>query len=125
MTGCYDSLYQYGLAMWDSIWINAHLATMRAGRYGVIRRAALARQHVYGVLRLRASDAVVILRHGEGRRWMAALFHLRQRWKQLIQATFAPQDAGLLLSLLLGQRIALDERRGLQERGVAVGVFLA
>ena len=28
--------------MWDSIWINAHLATLRQGRYGSIRRAALA-----------------------------------------------------------------------------------
>lgn len=28
--------------MWDSIWINAQLATLRAGKYGVIRRAALA-----------------------------------------------------------------------------------
>ncbi|MBE0620337.1 MAG: imidazolonepropionase [Burkholderiales bacterium] len=28
--------------MWDSIWVNAHLATLRAGRYGVIRRGALA-----------------------------------------------------------------------------------
>ncbi len=28
--------------MWDSIWINAHLATLRAGKYGVIRRGALA-----------------------------------------------------------------------------------
>ena len=28
--------------MWDSIWINAHLATLREGRYGIVRRAALA-----------------------------------------------------------------------------------
>lgn len=42
MTGCYDSLYQYRLAMWDSIWINAHLATLREGKYGIIRRGALA-----------------------------------------------------------------------------------
>ena len=28
--------------MWDSIWINAHLVTMRAGKYGIIRRGALA-----------------------------------------------------------------------------------
>ena len=28
--------------MWDSIWVNAHLATLRDGKYGVIRRAALA-----------------------------------------------------------------------------------
>src|SRR5512133_2093712 len=28
--------------MWDSIWVNAHLATMREGRYGAVRRAALA-----------------------------------------------------------------------------------
>ena len=28
--------------MWDSIWTNAHLATMRDGKYGSVRRAALA-----------------------------------------------------------------------------------
>jgi imidazolonepropionase len=28
--------------MWDSIWINAHLATLREGKYGIIRRGALA-----------------------------------------------------------------------------------
>lgn len=28
--------------MWDSIWINAHLATLREGKYGIVRRAALA-----------------------------------------------------------------------------------
>ena len=28
--------------MWDSIWINAHLATLHAGKYGSIRRGALA-----------------------------------------------------------------------------------
>ncbi len=28
--------------MWDSIWINAHLVTLREGKYGSIRRAALA-----------------------------------------------------------------------------------
>ncbi len=28
--------------MWDSIWVNVHLATMREGSYGVVRRAALA-----------------------------------------------------------------------------------
>ena len=30
--------------MWDSIWVNAHLATLREGRYGVVRRAALGGQ---------------------------------------------------------------------------------
>src|SRR5450759_3289995 len=28
--------------MWDSIWINAHLATLREAKYGIIRRGALA-----------------------------------------------------------------------------------
>jgi len=42
LAGCYDIRYQYRLAMWDSIWINTHLATLREGRYGVVRRAALA-----------------------------------------------------------------------------------
>jgi imidazolonepropionase len=30
--------------MWDSIWLDAHLATLRAGKYGSIRRGALAVQ---------------------------------------------------------------------------------
>lgn len=28
--------------MWDSIWLNAHLATLRQGKYGIIERGALA-----------------------------------------------------------------------------------
>ncbi|MBK5104477.1 MAG: hypothetical protein JJE42_09535, partial [Burkholderiales bacterium] len=28
--------------MWDSIWINAHLATLREGKYNAVRRGALA-----------------------------------------------------------------------------------
>jgi imidazolonepropionase len=28
--------------MWDSIWVNAHLATLREGKYGIITRGALA-----------------------------------------------------------------------------------
>lgn len=31
--------------MWDSIWLNAHLATMRAGKYSSIKRGALAAHH--------------------------------------------------------------------------------
>jgi imidazolonepropionase len=31
-----------GTAMWDSIWVNAHLATLAGGRYGAIRDGAIA-----------------------------------------------------------------------------------
>lgn len=31
-----------GTVMWDSIWVNAHLATLAGGRYGVVRDGAIA-----------------------------------------------------------------------------------
>ncbi len=71
---------------------------------------ALARQRIHGMLRVRPHDGVVIQRRGQGARWMTALLWLRHRWEQLIQRTAAPRDAGLLAALLLGERVALDER---------------
>jgi len=73
-------------------------------------RAALARQRIHGLLRVVASDSVVILRERQGVPWYAAACWLRHRWERLIQEAFAPRDAGLLLSLLLGERVALEQQ---------------
>jgi competence protein ComEC len=73
-------------------------------------RASLARQHIHGLVRIRPFDGVVILRRGQGPWWIAAVFRLRHRWERLIRESFEPREAGLLLSLLLGQRTQLDER---------------
>jgi len=40
LAGCYDSLYQYRLAIWDSISIGAYLAALREGKQGSGVRAA-------------------------------------------------------------------------------------
>ncbi len=71
--------------------------------------AALARQRIGGLLRVKSYDAVAILQHGHGQRWRAAVFWLRHRWEYLIDGAFGPRDAGLLRSLLLGERVALDD----------------
>ena len=73
-------------------------------------RTSLARQRIQGLLRVKPFDGVVVLRRGQGRRWLSAIVALRHRWERLIRETFSEQDAGLLLSLLLGERVALDER---------------
>ena len=72
-------------------------------------RAALARERIHGVLRVKPFDGVALLRRGHGQPWLAAIFRLRQRWECLIRDTFEPRDAGLLLSLLLGERVALED----------------
>jgi len=72
-------------------------------------RAALARQRIYGLLRVRPFHGLVVLQHDRGTPWVAAAVRLRQRWQRLIQEHFNDRDAGLLVSLLLGQRVALDE----------------
>jgi len=82
-------------------------------------RAALARRHVHGLLRVRPHDGVAKLESGRGARWLTALFGVRHRWEQLIDEAFAPRDVGLLRSLLLGQRVALEER--LREAFVETG----
>ena len=82
-------------------------------------RAALARQRVQGLLRVRSFDGATVLRHRQGPSWIAAMFWLRSRWQHLLQQAFDDEPAGLLRSLLLGQRVALDEplRRAFLETG--------
>lgn len=91
-------------------------------------RASLARKRIHGLLRVRPYDGLVVLRsghhrgargvpnarafgrHGQGNPTLAAIFRLRERWVRLIQRYFDPQEAGLLLALLLGERTTIDER---------------
>ena len=73
-------------------------------------RAALARQRIHGLLRVKPFDGLAVLTHGQGSWVMAAVTRLRRRWERLIRTHFSPRDAGLLLGLLLGQRVALEER---------------
>ncbi len=73
-------------------------------------RAALSRQRIHGKLQVKPSHGLLLLGHDRGRPWVAAVSWLRQRWERLIRERFTEQEAGLLLSLLLGQRVALDER---------------
>ncbi len=73
-------------------------------------RAALARERIHGMLRVRPFDGLVVLAHGRGAPVLAAVFSLRRRWERLIDATFSVRDAGLLRSLLLGERGPLDAR---------------
>ena len=89
--------------------------------------AALARQRIHGLLTVRPFHGAAILRRDAGSPWLAAVLRLRARWERLIRGHFSAgdavhptslrtasraesRDAGLLLSLLLGQRVALDER---------------
>ncbi|MBI4003912.1 MAG: DNA internalization-related competence protein ComEC/Rec2 [Candidatus Omnitrophica bacterium] len=71
--------------------------------------AALWRQRIFGLFRLGPADGLVVLRSGQGSSVLAAVFRLRARWERLLQQTFNERDAGLLRSLLLGQRVALDQ----------------
>ena len=73
-------------------------------------RRALARQRIHGLLRVKPFNGVVMLRRHQGQPWFSAVFRLRDRWEDLIRTIFRPQDEGLLRSLLLGQRVALEER---------------
>lgn len=73
-------------------------------------RAALARQHVHAVLRVRAAHGMAVLRHGQGSPVTAAITRLRHRWASLLALSFDPVRAGLLRSFLIGERVALDDR---------------
>jgi competence protein ComEC len=74
------------------------------------QRAALARRGMYGQVRVRRHDSVVWLARGQGWRWMDAALQLRRRCGRMIQDALPPEGAGLLRSLLLGERVALGEQ---------------
>ena len=73
-------------------------------------RQALARQRIHGIVRVRPYDGIVRLESGQGSPVLAAAAGLRQRWERLLEEAFSAGDAGLLRSLLLGERGRLDER---------------
>src|SRR3989338_8849031 len=72
-------------------------------------RGSLGRSHIHGLFRARPADGIVVVQSHRGHPLLEAVFHLRARWEALIRQTFNERDAGLLVSLLLGQRVALDE----------------
>lgn len=73
-------------------------------------RAALARQRIHGMMRVRPYDGIARIERGQGAPLMAAAAALRRRWQRLLDDTFTARDAGLLRSLLLGERGRLDEQ---------------
>lgn len=72
-------------------------------------RAALARQRIHALLAVEPYHGVVRLRTWQGRVWFQAIYALRHRLEALIDNHFSEYHAGLLRSLLLGERVALDE----------------
>ncbi len=83
------------------------------------RPQALARRGIGATVRVRASDAVVTLRSGQGHPVMAAVLALRRRWEAVIASSADGDDEGVLRALLLGQRGTLSERAS--ERFVTTG----
>ncbi|MBI4341450.1 MAG: DNA internalization-related competence protein ComEC/Rec2 [Candidatus Omnitrophica bacterium] len=74
------------------------------------RRAALARRRVHGLLRVAPSDGLAGLGRSRSGLPLRGLFAWRSRLQQRIIQTYSAQHAGLLQSIVLGQRVALDER---------------
>jgi competence protein ComEC len=100
-------LVRYG----DEVLVEGEWSTVPApgnpGQYDW--RASLARKRIHGLVRVRPFDGLVVLRRGQGNPVLAVVFRLRQRWVRLIEAHFGPQEAGLLLALLLGERAEIGE----------------
>jgi competence protein ComEC len=71
-------------------------------------RAALARHRVHGLLRVGPADALVRLREDAGDPVTALAVRARRRWRRQLDEAF-PQTARLLVPLLLGQRVRLDD----------------
>ncbi len=80
------------------------------GNWGVYDwRAALARDHVHGLLRVRPSDGWVRLRARQGSPLVQAAADARHRMDRLAAAV-DPRRAGLIRSFVLGRRAELEER---------------
>jgi len=69
---------------------------------------ALLRRGVAGVLRVKASDALVILPDGGGRSPRAALRRWRRRAAEAFRDRVPPEEAGIVEAVLLGERRDLD-----------------
>jgi len=99
------------LAYGDEILLEGNWSTVpgpgNPGQYDW--RASLARQQIHALLAVEPYHGVVRLASGQGRWWFQAVYALRQRFEALIDSHFDEYHAGLLHSLLLGQRVALDE----------------
>ena len=72
-------------------------------------RAALARARIYGLMTVRPFEGVAHLSTGHGSLLFRAVSALRRRWETCIQRVFSDEQAGLLRSLILGERVRLDE----------------
>lgn len=72
-------------------------------------RAALARERIHGLLRVRPHDGIARLRLDQAPWWSRMILRVRTRWVELITRHASDRHAGLLVSVLLGQRTALDE----------------
>ncbi len=73
------------------------------------QRQALARKHIHGMVRVKPSDTVVILRHDQGLVGGKWLFKWRHRLEQVIGNVFEKREAALLRSFLLGERTDLED----------------
>ena len=109
------------LSVGDACLFEGRLSTIRPpGNPGQFDwRAALARQRIHALLTAKSSETVVRLTHERGFSWLRALSAFRHRMEDAIQDTFGARDAGLLRSLVLGERVALDEdlKRAFVETG--------
>src|SRR6185295_8529265 len=72
-------------------------------------RAALARERIHGLLRVRPYEGCAVLRRRPQPAGLAMVQRFKSAWIRLIRAHASRRNAGLLMSLLLGQRAALDE----------------
>lgn len=99
------------IAYGDEVLVEGHWRRVPApgnpGQYDW--RGALARRRVHGVLQVAPSDGLVVLTPRHGPSILETVYQLRSRWRQLIDETCQPTHAGLWRSLLLGERVALDE----------------
>ncbi len=90
----------------EAAWLRVQAAA-NPGQYD--QRRALARKHVHGMVRVKPSDTVVILRHDQGSVAGKWLFRWRHRLEQVIGDVFEKRQAGLLRSFLLGERTDLED----------------
>jgi competence protein ComEC len=72
-------------------------------------KASLARQKIYSILSAPSSSKPVVLSHSAGQLPIKGIIVLRKKLQSIIDRNFDISHAGLLKSLLLGERASLDE----------------
>jgi len=111
------------LAYGDEVLLEGRASTVQApgnpGQYDW--RAALARDHLEGLMDVKPYEAIVRLRRHQGRWWMEAMSTLRRRIEDNLDRVFRASDSALLRSFLLGQRTKLDE--GLKQAFIKTGTM--